>query len=42
MFIIIGWAVVVGSVIGGYMAMTGKHGPPWQAFNCHPRGACDR
>ena len=32
MFVIIGWVVVVGSVIGGYMAMGGKLGPLWQPF----------
>ena len=32
MFVIIGWVIVIGSVIGGYMAMGGKLGPLWQPF----------
>lgn len=32
MFVIIGWVVVIASVIGGYMAMGGKLGPLWQPF----------
>lgn len=32
MFVIIGWVIVVVSVIGGYMAMGGKLGPLWQPF----------
>src|SRR3546814_9466512 len=32
MFVIIGWVVVIISVIGGYMAMGGKLGPLWQPF----------
>jgi len=32
MFIIIGWVVVTGCVIGGYMAMGGKLGVLWQPF----------
>jgi chemotaxis protein MotA len=32
MFVIIGWVVVIASVIGGYMAMGGKLAPLWQPF----------
>jgi len=32
MIVIIGWLVVIVSVIGGYMAMGGKLGPLWQPF----------
>lgn len=32
MFVIVGWVIVIGSVIGGYMAMGGKLGPLWQPF----------
>ena len=32
MFVIIGWVIVIASVIGGYMAMGGKLGPLWQPF----------
>tara|TARA_R110002012_G_scaffold310250_2_gene518364 strand:+ start:2912 stop:3772 length:861 start_codon:yes stop_codon:yes gene_type:complete len=32
MLVIIGWIVVIVSVIGGYMAMGGKLGPLWQPF----------